>query len=53
MVPYQTPIIAEKDSVIKVTVATGKPCKNTPYFNFSCSYLKNEFGDPNLFISKM
>ena len=34
MVPYPTPIVAEKDSVIfvtkKVTVATGKPCKN-PY----------------------
>ena len=43
MVPYQTPIIAEKDSVIfetrKDTVAAGEPCKNTPYFGFSCSYL--------------
>ena len=33
MVPYQTPIIAEKYSVIfvmlNITVATGKPCKNT------------------------
>ena len=49
MVPYQIPINAEKDSVIfvtsKVTMATRKPCKNTPNFGFSCLYLKNERGD--------
>ena len=51
MVPYQTPIIAKQDAVIfvmqKVTVATGKPCTNIPYFGFGCSYLKNELGDPH------
>ena len=25
-------------------MVTVKPCKNTRYFGFSCSYLKNEFG---------
>ena len=29
---------------------TGKPCKNTLYFGFSCSYLKNELGDPNFLL---
>ena len=56
MVPYQTPIIAEKDAIIfftqNVTVKTGKPCKNTPYFDFSCSYLKNELGDPHFLFLK-
>ena len=27
-------------------MVTGKPCKNTSYFGFSCSYLKNEHVDP-------
>ena len=31
---------------------TGKPCKNTLYFGFSCSYLKNELGDPNFLLHK-
>ena len=43
VVPCETSIIAEQDAVIFVmqqfTMATGKPCKNTPYFGFSCSYL--------------
>ena len=51
---YQTPIIAKKDLFIfvtqNVTVATGKPCKNTPYF--TCSYLNNEFGDPHFLFLK-
>ena len=29
-----------------------KPCKNTLYFSFSCSYLKNELGDPSLLSHK-
>ena len=29
-----------------------KPCKNTLYFSFSCSYLKNELGDPNFLTNK-
>ena len=33
-------------------MATGKPCKNTIYFGFSCSYLKNELGDPNFLLHK-
>ena len=33
-------------------MATGKPCKNILYFCFSCSYLKNELGDPNLLLHK-
>ena len=56
MVPYQTPIIAKKYSVIfvmlNVTVATRKLCKNTPYFGFSCLYLKNEPGHPNFLFLK-
>ena len=31
---------------------TGKPCKNTLYFGFTCSYLKNELGDPNFLWHK-
>ena len=33
-------------------MATGKPCRNTVYFGFSRSYLKNELGDPNLLLHK-
>ena len=33
-------------------MATGKPCINTLYFGFSCSYLKNELGDPNFLLHK-
>ena len=28
-----------------VPMATETPCKNTLYFVFSCSYLKNELSD--------
>lgn len=56
VVPYQTPVIAENDSVVfvkyKVTMETEKPCKTTPYFNFSCSYLKNELGDSHFLFLK-
>ena len=31
---------------------TGKPCTNTLYFGFCCSYLKNEFGDTNILLLK-
>ena len=33
-------------------MATGKPCKNTLHFGFSCPYLKNELGDPNFLLHK-
>ena len=33
-------------------MAIGKPCENTLYFGFSCSYLKNQLGDPNFFIAQ-
>ena len=29
-----------------------KPGKSTLYFGFSCSYLKNELGDPPFFIAE-
>ena len=32
--------------------ATGKPSKNTLYFELSCSYLKNEHGDPPFLLLK-
>ena len=35
-----------------VTMATGMPFKNTLYFGFSCSYLKNELGDPHFLLLK-
>ena len=35
-----------------VSVAAGKPCKNTFYFAFSCLYLKNELGDPHFLFLK-
>lgn len=54
MVPCETSIIAEQDAVIfvpqKVTMSKGKPCKNTLYFGFNCSYLKNEHCDPNFLL---
>ena len=57
MVPCETLIIVEQDAVVfmtyQVTMATGKPCTNTLYFGFSCSYLKNELGDPNFFGTKV
>ena len=31
-------------------MVTGKPYKNSLNFSFSCSYLKNELGDP-IFLS--
>ena len=56
MVPCETSIIFEQDAAIfvtwQVTMATGNPCKNTLYFGSSCSYLKNEFGDPNFLLDK-
>ena len=56
MIPCETSIVAEQDAVIfvtlQVTMATGKPCRNTLYFRFSCSYLKNERGDPNFILYK-
>ena len=56
MVPCETSIIAEQDAVIfvtlEVTMATRKPCKNSLYFGFSCSYLKNKLGDPIFFLYK-
>ena len=56
MVPNETRIIAEQDTVIivtsYVTVATGKPCKNTLYFVFSCLYYKNKLGDPHFLFLK-
>ena len=33
-------------------MATQKPCKNTLYFGFSYSYLKNELADPNFLLHK-
>ena len=33
-------------------MATEKPCKNTLHFGFSCSYLKNELGDPIFLLYK-
>ena len=30
---------------------TGKPCKNTLYFGFSCSY-RNELDEPNFLLHK-
>ena len=33
-------------------MATGKPCKNTTYFGFNCSYFKNERGDPHFLFLK-
>ena len=56
MVPRKTSIIAQQDAVVfvtyKVTMATVKPCKNTLYFGFTCSYLKNELGDPIFLLHK-
>ena len=56
MVPCATPIIAKQDTVIfvtqHVTMATGTPCKNTLYFDFCCSYLKNELGNPNFLLHR-
>lgn len=31
-------------------MSKGKPCKNTLYFGFNSSYLKNEYGDPNFLL---
>ena len=31
---------------------TGKPCRNTPYFGFSCLFLKNELGEPHFLLHK-
>ena len=31
---------------------TGRPCRNTPYFGFSCLYLKNELGEPHFLLHK-
>ena len=36
----------------QITMATGKLCKNTPYFNFSCSYLKDKLGDLHFLFLK-
>ena len=54
MVPYDTSIIAEQDEVIivtyLVTLATGKPSKNTQYFGFNWSYLKNKLCEPHFLL---
>lgn len=54
MVPYETLIIAEQEVVIIMTylvaLATPKPSKNTLYFGFNCSYLKNKRGDPHFLL---
>ena len=58
MIYRETSIIVERDAVIfatlQVTTAIGKLCKNSLYFGFSCSYLKNELGDPdpNFFLAQ-
>ena len=57
MVPYETLIIAEQDVVIIMTylvaLATVKPSKNTLYFGFNCSYLKNKRGDPHFLLLEL
>ena len=33
-------------------MAMGKPCNNTQYFGFSCSYLKNKPSYPHFLLLK-
>ena len=42
MIPCETSIVDEQDA--------GKSCKNSLYFGFSCSYLKNKLGDSNFLL---
>lgn len=57
MVPYETLIIAEQDVVIIMTylvaLTTVKPSKNTLYFGFNCSYLKNKRGNPHFLLLEL
>ena len=57
MAPYETLIIAEQEVVIIMTylvaLATGKSSKNTLYFGFNCSYLKNKRGDPHFLLLEL